>query len=626
MRGFAGMHGAIGGDGCGAADARRLVAAITGGKRPVVVDELCVGGEKITLDTVDGDRKLLALNGRLDNADDLRAELGLPSGEAADERVALAAFRKWGEDAPSRLRGSYSAIFWDNARRRLILACDPLGRHPLYYARIGDALAFATGFRPLLALPGLPRDIDDDYFAAFLCDIQAEPEATFYAAIQRIPAACVAVWSPGESMRLREYWRPDWSRRIRHRQDETYVEEARALLDQAVRRQLRGLDTVVCHMSGGLDSTAVAATAARLRSPGVVHALTMAPAPGVPVAAHPSIFSDESEHAEAVARLYPNMEWRSLSSASLHPLDDDPARLFLTAGMPMRNGLNIGWFAPARDHTRALGARAALMGALGNLTLTWDGWPGLPGMLRRGEWGRLWREAAALGAAEGLSPWTVLRRHAVRPLLPPRVQAWIDERRGLVRSETGKYSPINPDFAHAVAIRERRLEIGVGYPSDSTGIRRRWLRRHQYGPAITAALCDVHGIEIRDPMADIDLLEYCFAVPDEQYVRGGTTRWLARRVFADRLPSKVLNETRRGYQCGDFFHRLTLQRDRIVEGVEALERSPLASRFLDIPRFKRILANWPSDPAAASAADLKIVLHRGYHIGRFLRWFEGGNQ
>ena len=138
-------------------------------------------------------------------------------------------------------------------------------------------------------------------------------------------------------------------------------------------------------------------------------------------------------------------------------------------------------------------------------------------------------------------------------------------------------------------------------------------------------MIELFGVEMRDPMADLDLLEFCFATPDDQYLRAGRTRWLARRVLADRLPPQVIDETRRGFQCPEFLHRMTLQREAIVEGVATLERSPLASRVLDIARMKRLAADWPRDAASTGFGDYGGMLNRGLHFGRFLRWIEGGN-
>jgi len=569
---------------------------------------------------------LASVSGEIANRNEVVSDLDGGSRQDNDTAsLILRAFRRWGPAAPDRFRGALALALWDGEAERLTLTSDHLGLRTVFHTRLDGAVVFSTSLRALLALPGIARDLDEAYIAAFLADVVPEPEATPYKAIRRVPAACGAEFRPDGTATIRQFWRPTWDRRVRHTRDEAYVEEARGLLDQAVRRQLPRGGPVVCQLSGGLDSGAVAATAARLRAPAVVHALTAAPPDGVPRFEDPAVIGDERPAAGAVARMHPNMMWEAVGSPALHPVDENPVRLFLPLGVPARNAMNIGWYAPLMERAVALGARAVLGGFYGNMTLSWDGRSGLASMARRGEWLRLCREVTGLARSQRLSVAAVLRRHVARPLLSPRVQRWLDDRRGSLAPETERHSAVHPDFAREHRLLERRLDMGHDYPADTATMRRRWLQRIQTLPPLAGPLAEIFGVELRDPTADVDLLEYCFAVPDEQYLRNGTTRWLARRVLADRMPPEVLNETRRGFQCPEFLHRMTLQRAAIVEGVEALERSPLASRVLDVARLKRLAADWPSDAATTRFGEYGAVLHRGLHVGRFLRWVEGGN-
>lgn len=571
-------------------------------------------------------RGLLALHGRVDDLARLRDQVGAAAtvGESTAGLV-QALLERCGPEGLARCRGLFSLAFWDDAGGRLLLTADPLGRRTVFYTQIDGLLVFSSCQRILLGLPGVSRELNDGFLAALLSDVVPEADATLYAAIRRVPAACTVAFGPDGIPVTREYWRPDLVQQIRHRRDETYVEEARALLDQAVARQLPGSGRIVCELSGGLDSGAVAATAARLRPQATIHALTLAPPDGVARFEGPSVFTDERPAAAAVAAMHPNMAWEEISSSALHPIDENPVRIFLAMAGPARNVLNLGWFGMSMDRARALGARVVLNGSFGNMTLSWNGLSGLAAMARRGDWLRLWREAEALGRLHGLSAATVILRHGLKPLLPPRLQCRLNDRRNQPRPASERHSAIHPDFARATRMAERRLDTGHDYPGDTATMRRRWLSRVQTMQPWLDPMIELFGVEMRDPTADLDLLEFCFALPDDQYLRAGRTRWLARRVLADRLPPQVIDETRRGFQCPEFLHRMTLQREAIVEGVAALEHSPLASRVLDIARMKRLASDWPEDAATTGFGDYGGVLNRGLHVGRFLRWIEGGN-
>ena len=110
--------------------------------------------------------------------------------------------------------------------------------------------------------------------------------------------------------------------------------------------------------------------------------------------------------------------------------------------------------------------------------------------------------------------------------------------------------------------------------------------------------------------------------------QNGVPRSFARRVLADRLPRDILDERRRGVQAPTWFRSLNARREDIARDIERLEASPLARRLIDLPRLKRLMIQWPKDEHAAEKrlADYKFALARGVHVGRFVRWVEGGNE
>jgi asparagine synthase (glutamine-hydrolysing) len=138
------------------------------------------------------------------------------------------------------------------------------------------------------------------------------------------------------------------------------------------------------------------------------------------------------------------------------------------------------------------------------------------------------------------------------------------------------------------------------------------------GRAVVRALL---GIDDRDPLADRNLVEFCLAVPSDQFLRDGVTRRLPRHAMADRLPREVLNNNRLGQQNPEWFARLSVNRSRMMDVLSALQRSPIAGKYLDLPRLSNLLHNWPESPVL-DAKSYHYVLPRALHIGQFLLWFE----
>jgi asparagine synthase (glutamine-hydrolysing) len=132
-------------------------------------------------------------------------------------------------------------------------------------------------------------------------------------------------------------------------------------------------------------------------------------------------------------------------------------------------------------------------------------------------------------------------------------------------------------------------------------------------------------IDRRDPTADLRLIEFCLAVPTDQFQRDGLTRALARLALSDRLPRAVLEERKRGLQAADWHERLTAVRDRVAAELDRLSACPEAVQALDPERLRTLVENWPSD---GWERDQVIMVYRGgllraITIGHFLRSVAG---
>jgi asparagine synthase (glutamine-hydrolysing) len=135
------------------------------------------------------------------------------------------------------------------------------------------------------------------------------------------------------------------------------------------------------------------------------------------------------------------------------------------------------------------------------------------------------------------------------------------------------------------------------------------------------------GLDLPDPLSDRALAEFCLAIPREQFFGQGKDRALARRVLAGRVPEWVLSQPLYGQPNIDWFDRLTPQRAEISAELDRLTRVPMAAAMLDLPRLKALVDDWPKDAASANEHryEYESLLTRGVHMGRFLRWMDGGN-
>jgi asparagine synthase (glutamine-hydrolysing) len=577
-----------------------------------------------------GGRWTLVADIRLDNRAELCAELGIEPERAAglsDSSVVMAAVERWADDAIPRLVGDFALALWDRDRDRLLLARDFLGQRPLHYHRAAGFFAFASMAKGLHALPEIPPAPDQSTVTAFVALMPEDGSETFFAGVHKVrPGHVVVVTRDG--IRSERWWRPEPSE-LRLANADEYAEALREQFDRAVADRLRGSQAgVASHLSAGLDSSTVTATAARLLAPGGgrLTAFTAVPREGYSATPAVEIIPDEGPHAAAVAALYPNIE-HVLVRSSGSPVSSLDRNFFLNE-RPVLNLCNSVWINRIHDIARERGLRILLSGARGNMSISYDGMPFLTQLASRGRLLRLARESWSL-VREGTRVGTVAAQ-TIGPFLPGIAWRAISRIRGRGRRLTD-YTAINPDAIAAMRLEQLAAERGLDpnyRPRRDAHESRLWtLGRVDPGNYNKGTLAG-WGLDTRDPTADRRLIEFCLSVPLEQYLRNGRRRALARSAFADRLPGIVVEEKRKGYQAADWYEGLTEARGAIAEEVERISASGPARAALDSERMGRLVRDWPADGwlKQDKVEAYRLALMRGISAGHFLRKASGSNE
>lgn len=529
---------------------------------------------------------LLVADIRIDNREELLDGLGITRGaELSDSDILLRVQIKWGDLAPEKIIGDFAFAAWNAREKSLSLARDTAGQRPLHY-HIGDGfVAFASMPEALHELPDIPRQLDSSNLAAFVSDAPRAASSTFYQGLLRVePGQVVKITR--DRMETRNYWRfPD--REIRYPKESDYAEALREQLDRATKARLRGVEGVVgTHLSAGLDSGSVAATAARLLAPsgGKVVAFTSAPRAGFTGPALRGRIGDESGLAATVAAQYPNMEHVIVRPEGVSPLDliGRDADLYQE---PVGHPCNFTWWSLVHDEARSRGISVMLTGEAGNLTLSAGGLATLADFIRTGQWLR-WLREARLVAGTGPT-WRGVLATSFGPWMPKPVWRALTR---LYRSPTIRSAPLlHPSLRQEM---EKRAAEGIrGGPPEKDDRQLRWQLLHRHEPGnFRKGILARWGVDERDPTADRRLADFCLALPPEQLFSGGVSRRLARVALADRLPATVLNAPR-GYQYPDWY--VGMDKASLERVIADLEAGPAAS-LLNIPRLRELVASWPT--------------------------------
>lgn len=587
-----------------------------------------------------GGHHVLVSDARIDNRPELAESLGIHPSEfsrMADSAFILRAYEKWGTECPRYLIGAFVFALYDKREHQLLIVRSPMGERSLFYHATPRSFAFASSPHALFTLPFVPREIDEQTFADYLVMMPPKPGRSFFAGVQRLQRG-FSVVIRGDKVDSRRYWHLDPNRETRFARDDDYIGAFIALFDRVVSDQIRSATEVGVMMSGGLDSTSIAAVAAGLpgREGKRLATFTEVPREGFKATALPCQYPDETPFVQAMARRYENLEINLIRTPGLFYLDNIDA-FFNAARAPFRNASNrVWWDAILREASRR-NVRVVLTGASGNLTMSWDGKGLLPQLIQQGAWKRALYEARAIAVNEGgHSALRVLLGRGILPLLP--ASAWLGVQKlrhdknplFSMRPPWSAYSPIHPEFAAEQQVAERGREENHSFyfrpRGDYAKSRYDAMQKNEFGIDINRGCQAMFGVEARDPASDVRLLEFCLSLPEDQYSRNGTSRRLIRRSMADRLPAEVLGNQQRGFQAADWLDSLRDARGRINEEMALLAASPAATRILDLKRVQRLLEQMDlaGQNPVHKALNCRNVLEQCLMSGRFFRWFESG--
>lgn len=503
----------------------------------------------------------LEANGEIYNAAEIRARYGdYPFRSKSDVESILPLYLEHGVRAVEQLDGMFGLAIWDNRTHTLILARDRAGEKPLFYAKVGEEVMFASELQCLLRHPDIPHDLDriaiDEYLALGYIP---EPRTPF-AAIHRIPAGTLMRFENGEEQVYR-YWNPD-SFIIQPRNAREAVREAQRLIEDAVSKQVMSDVPVGVFISGGLDSSLLATLASKKIGADKVHTFS-------------AQFAEESyDESEDAAKLALHMRTKHVPvRADEETLLDALKNVTTRVAEPLADPAILPTFLlarTAREHVKVIlsgeGADELFGGYptyLGHkLAPLYDA---MPAALR---W-TLKKIAFALPS----SGKKVTLEYLLKKFVTDAERPWIE--RHLRWFGTGLASPSGlPDVG---AIGEDALTGAMLLDYRS------YLRDNLLVKVDRATM--LSSVEARAPYLDRFLTAFALSLPRELRVRRLTTKWVLKKAAEKWLPKDVIYRRKRGLSVpvASWINRgLRSEVDRLLkpERLEGIIYAPMIARLL----------------------------------------------
>jgi asparagine synthase (glutamine-hydrolysing) len=477
---------------------------------------------------------IVVQNGEIYNHPELMEELRRAGHEYrthSDTETLVHLYEEHGLDFARRLRGMFAVALWDDRRRRLVLARDRYGIKPLYYRATGGTLEFASEVR------ALPRgEIDLDALEAFLAFNSIPAPYSIFRDLRKLPAGHLLVWEETGEHRIERYAHPApvQEGELRDEDEAELVEELRARMRDSVRAHLLADVPVGVLLSGGVDSSLLAALAAQ-ESSDPVHTFTIGFA---------ERSFDERGDARRVAERYDTNHHELL----LHP---DPEVLLPTLAAAFDEPFADSSALPTYlvSQLAAEHVKVALSGEGGDELF--GGYYTYAADLLADRVGPLARLASPLverlPASGGRVSLEYRAKRFVRAAhLPPleRHHGWKEIFSADARAElTGRRSDFDPvdvyraRYAESVGAEElaRLQDVDFAiYLVDDLLVK-------------TDRASMAHSLEVRVPFLDPVVTNFAFALPRKHRVRGLSKKVLLRKAAEPLVPREVVHGRKRGF-------------------------------------------------------------------------------
>jgi asparagine synthase (glutamine-hydrolysing) len=490
---------------------------------------------------------LLVCNGEIYNYRELRRELerdGYQFLTHSDCEVIIALYERHGDRLLSRLRGMFAFVLWDTKRRRLLAARDHLGQKPLYYSRDERGFACASEIKALLAFGGRPPRMNlaalDQYLALRLIDAPL----SMFEGIHKLPPGHSLVLEAGGAPRIERYWHLEQEPKLSG-SEEQLCDELEARVEEALRLHLVSDVPVGAFLSGGMDSSLLVAMLARKLGVQKLPTFTM----GLDYQRF-----DEAPAARAVAQMFGTEHHEERVTPEITALLPDLVAALDEPSDP----LSLCTWLLARFTRRHV---KVVIGGDGGDEL-FGGYDRYYGNLYASHYGRV-PEALrrrVLAPAVALIPesgWYKSVGHQLRWLHHLSFHSG-----GARYAASLSYFYFDRErraelFAPQVADQWRQLdaEAAIRTPYETSGgaaldkmlFADSMVRLPNHPVMITDRICMAHGLEARSPFMDHELASFAARLAPALKVRGGTLRYIQRKLAARYLPPQILNRPKQGF-------------------------------------------------------------------------------
>lgn len=506
---------------------------------------------------------VLSCAARIDNRKELASVLDVDFNDPKipDSHYILRAYERWGEDCCKNLKGDWSFVIWDKKSKSLLIARDQYGLSGLYFCTQNKKLLFASSMKAILAL-GYTYPVNRTSLAMVMLGFSPSGKMTFYENIHRIPPGHFIKVGENGIIRDNQFWNLNNVVPVRFKKKEEYVECFIDKIDQATRRRLRSLNPVATTLSGGIDSGTISYFAAR-NSNSPIQSYVSVPKYNPPEDFKNKFIWDEYELALESARHIGRIDLQRVDASNLSPIEGLRRNLEVF-GEPIRNAVNSYWLHALFEHASNDKIGTLLVAQTGNMTISWP-------LNQNSIGGR-----NILEMSSGfLKLSKVLMIKILKSLSNNPYSKNYFLSNSLAREIGGKYFYKRElkRFFHFSDTRKTNLQVNDTLLG-----------------GIYSEIGAYYKLNIYDPTRDLDLVEYCFAIPRSVFYEDGY-RGLISKSMKQHLPESVLLNNKRARQASDFYYRSIEEQAKIEDLLLMLNEKASLHDIFDVGAMDNYIAS-----------------------------------
>ena len=574
--------------------------------------------KKETVSHLENENYIILTMARFDYLDDLAIKLGISHTQILNlskSEIVLRAYKKWSKDCVHYLEGNWVFLVWNKKNKQLLIAKEPYGDNAVYYYHHQSFFIFSTQIKDIINHPNVVKILNSNIIMSKGWKLPKDHQ-TYYKNIFLLPSAHYLTFHQN-NLELNNYWLPNKQKTIRYKNENDYTEQFIEIFRRSVKERIGNNNGIA--LSSGLDSTSITALLAPILAK---QDLDLKAITWYTDKISKEVYSkkrtlNEVDLARYFVRNYENIEHTTVKG--MGKIIDTIHFLLEIYEQPTYSNIH---YLEIIKSAHQLGIKTLFTGAIGNFTISYQG--------DKNEYYRtllssfkLFTFFQQIMLRKNTDNWIRTIYHTIyQPFfekhLPYRKKVHLYKKIGSILNKQALEENM-PNFRFYSQQRLIEALNKNDYPIKP------FLKNFQHNNNIRhQPLYDYYDINIVEPAVDKRLIDFCFSLPNNIYFKDGQEKYLLKKVMNEFIPSKILNNKKRGKQAANLHYKFRQEYNEVRAAFETFRESTLASYWLNIDYLLGLLqrVNNMDYKSTKEKSWSVFFLQNGLSLGFFLMNFD----